>query len=502
MMPMISCQKIRVIFFVFVTMLLVGCSVTALKPRPPTGWVGPMQYNQNNTYIYSDGTYYQGAREGNLPHGIGRLYFSTYKGSREYAERRLPAEVDGSLSGEFINGSLAPNSVATYVSKNFTYHGGYNKGFEGEGKLLLENGVQIKGRFQNQPTLSWTMLLDDKLGATTLFFTNNLIGSRVSGPGTISWPDGTELEGVIFDYYPFERTSPSTNADHHCFVYALVGKGVLKQKGVVIYEGFVGDNGGAPQRRTKSEIDNYIEDIASCDERLEAGRSSVRKKQNQYAAELDRGRARAQRMLMTDLAAVNAQTSSELNKIASRTPSALPSAASRGNAAPQDEETQRTETRKSASKSTSSNASASEVKRQPEVTRNKLAESKTDLPGAQASIAQRELEADAQPTDARKSAYKSEVSRSSAKEVKKPTAETRSIVTEATTDMCYGRSQALDLAHTIAKNDADKECRELGGGWKFQKKEFDGYTQCSPCSSSKEFRCTVKQAVYSCIKNN
>lgn len=77
-------------------------------------------------------------------------------------------------------------------------------------------------------------------------------------------------------------------------------------------------------------------------------------------------------------------------------------------------------------------------------------------------------------------------------------AETRTVVTEGKTDVCFSRQEALKLAHIGASNDGRSACYGLGKGWRFSKLQFAGYEQCFRCGKSEEFRCKVTQAVFVC----
>lgn len=77
-------------------------------------------------------------------------------------------------------------------------------------------------------------------------------------------------------------------------------------------------------------------------------------------------------------------------------------------------------------------------------------------------------------------------------------AETKTVVAEGSTDVCFGREAGMKIARTATINDAYRECHALGAGWSFTKNQFSGYEQCTRCGKSEEFRCTVKQAVYIC----
>lgn len=78
-------------------------------------------------------------------------------------------------------------------------------------------------------------------------------------------------------------------------------------------------------------------------------------------------------------------------------------------------------------------------------------------------------------------------------------AETRNVVAEGTTEACFRRDVATGLVRTATRNDAYAECRALGRGWSFGGESFAGYLQCERCGSSDEVRCTIKQAVYTCV---
>ncbi len=78
-------------------------------------------------------------------------------------------------------------------------------------------------------------------------------------------------------------------------------------------------------------------------------------------------------------------------------------------------------------------------------------------------------------------------------------AETRDIVAEGTSEACWRRERALDVARVATNNHAHAECRALGPGWRYDRASFAGYSQCERCGTSDEFRCTIKQAVHTCV---
>jgi hypothetical protein len=83
-------------------------------------------------------------------------------------------------------------------------------------------------------------------------------------------------------------------------------------------------------------------------------------------------------------------------------------------------------------------------------------------------------------------------------------AETKVVVVEGSSEMCYSRAIALPLAVTSATNNGHKECFALEKGvlgnlWSFKGVKFSGYTQCFQCGSGPEVRCTVTQAAYYCV---
>ncbi|MCW5654908.1 hypothetical protein [Hydrogenophaga sp.] len=78
-------------------------------------------------------------------------------------------------------------------------------------------------------------------------------------------------------------------------------------------------------------------------------------------------------------------------------------------------------------------------------------------------------------------------------------AETRNIVAEGTSEACWGRAYAEKIARVAMSNDAHDECRALGSGWRYGAETFGGYVQCNRCGKSDEFRCTIKQAVHTCV---
>ncbi|MGZ7456595.1 hypothetical protein ACXPVS_07210 [Pseudomonas sp. Ma2-10] len=79
-----------------------------------------------------------------------------------------------------------------------------------------------------------------------------------------------------------------------------------------------------------------------------------------------------------------------------------------------------------------------------------------------------------------------------------PSADTKVIVAEGSTETCHVRSIALNVAHTDAINDAHSECAALGPEWRFGKLKHAGYEQCQRCGSSDEFECKVTQATFEC----
>lgn len=80
-------------------------------------------------------------------------------------------------------------------------------------------------------------------------------------------------------------------------------------------------------------------------------------------------------------------------------------------------------------------------------------------------------------------------------------AETKTVVTEGSSFVCYAREIALDLARVTSRNHAYDECYSLGPNWLFTGNKFPGYEQCFPCGSSGELKCKVTQAVFICTNN-
>jgi len=77
-------------------------------------------------------------------------------------------------------------------------------------------------------------------------------------------------------------------------------------------------------------------------------------------------------------------------------------------------------------------------------------------------------------------------------------AETKTVVGQGSTDVCFSRETALKLAHIGAENDGHKECSALGDSWRYTGNTFAGYEQCFRCGKSEEFKCKVTQAMFQC----
>lgn len=80
-------------------------------------------------------------------------------------------------------------------------------------------------------------------------------------------------------------------------------------------------------------------------------------------------------------------------------------------------------------------------------------------------------------------------------------AETKTVVGEGDSGKlaCFGRATAAKLAASGAEFNGHEECRALGKGWSPSVTKFPGYSQCTPCGQSGEFRCKVTQAVFECV---
>lgn len=77
-------------------------------------------------------------------------------------------------------------------------------------------------------------------------------------------------------------------------------------------------------------------------------------------------------------------------------------------------------------------------------------------------------------------------------------AATKRVVVEGSSDICFRREIALNLAHSTALNHAYSECYSLGKGWAYSKIAIPGYEQCFACKDPQQFICKVTQATYEC----
>lgn len=76
--------------------------------------------------------------------------------------------------------------------------------------------------------------------------------------------------------------------------------------------------------------------------------------------------------------------------------------------------------------------------------------------------------------------------------------ETKTIVAEGDSDMCWVRDRAIEIARLAMRNDANAECRALGSNWRYGNQTVGGYEQCFRCGKSNEFRCKVTQSMHIC----
>lgn len=79
-------------------------------------------------------------------------------------------------------------------------------------------------------------------------------------------------------------------------------------------------------------------------------------------------------------------------------------------------------------------------------------------------------------------------------------AETTTINIDGGSTYCHAREHASKLAKITALNKGNAACRALGPDWRFSKALESGQEDCKPCKSANEFRCTVTQANFECLK--
>ena len=302
-------------------LLLVSCATLGA----PTGWTVKDSATGTGTFYYGDGARYQGGYSGEQFQGQGTIFYEYPRANLGYSDTSdAPQLRNGQLSGEFSNGQLVKakgisyttewNNNATYTPPGaFTYKGGYDGGFKGQGKVVFKDGRRFKGTFGNEPTLFLV-----GAGNQVTFKESQLIGSYFEGPGNMRWKNGASFEGVAFRYYLFDRDRGMMNPDNlSCVSSQFYGKGVLKEPGKPDYVGLVSDNDdqSAPVHASEERFVRYAERLAECPGTLAYARDRINGIQSQMDSEMAEGRANAQAMLAADLGKLANQVSQDAARV-------------------------------------------------------------------------------------------------------------------------------------------------------------------------------------------
>lgn len=285
---------------------------------PPKGWV--QKNGATGTYIFEDGARYEGGvdKEGRFD-GKGTV---TFKGPYEvnYADSKTPAQLrGGQRTGHYVKDRLqaGTGSFVSYKgngaqdkSAGFTYDGPMVDGTRGNGRVMFRDGRVFEGRFDYvDAPYTYSMKGD------FLWDTSGLLGSKISGPGTMWWPNGSTFTGVAYDYYLFDRGTYGEGGS--CSPSVFIGRGTLSAPGQPDFEGLVAESyehtSVAPV--TQKRFDAIVDNVVSCVDKVYAVRNKDRYDQARYRESMDKARQDAHRSLMRNLAAMPAQTASTLAQV-------------------------------------------------------------------------------------------------------------------------------------------------------------------------------------------
>lgn len=297
-------------------------SPTALAAQHPTGWVQSGTYSME-TYIYPDGSRWEGDRRGTGITGKGTLHFVNIDGGPTgYANSSDPTQIrGGQLIAQFEDGRPVANSEVTFRSRwkdpnqlpvpgAFLYVGGWQNGANGPGRVTFRDGRKFTGQFANESTLYVDVLDDGRI----VYRRSNWVGSYFEGDGVMTYPDGSVFEGKTLRYYLFDRGELFNTP---CASSVLYGKGILKVPGKPDYVGLVGEDYDThkPAPISAKTFTDYAEYLAKCPRDLAADANDTQASVAAYEAEMAEGRANAQAILAANLSNLANQVSQDMARV-------------------------------------------------------------------------------------------------------------------------------------------------------------------------------------------
>jgi len=274
------------------------------------------------TYVYNDGGRYEGGFKDGRFDGQGTWIYE-YAQNVSYDATSDPSQIHGArYTMQFKDGHAIPD-MTKFVSAptpsgspsfvGFTYEGPMDlqtHAFKGKGRVTFQDGRIFEGNltFDSTPTPYLWFGKKDSYWATS-----RMISSKISGPGTMRWPDGSVFVGVAYDYYLFDRSV----YDGYCPRSRFIGQGTLTRPGKPDYQGLVSENWERTEvsPSSKERFDDIVDDIAGCMPTILAARNNQQRLQAEYDASMAKARTDAHNMLMRDLAAMPAQMANTMAEV-------------------------------------------------------------------------------------------------------------------------------------------------------------------------------------------
>jgi hypothetical protein len=280
--------------------ILSGCAALDSLGGPPTGWVSKDPATHTGVYLYKDGNRYEGGYQDDALQGKGTISYDWV------TQGSYPYQMHGSrITAEFNNDKFAGDGQITFAKVSgyqpFTYVGNGPGGFRDAGVVTFADGRRFEGKFSNVPTLYAYQGGKDQWGSPIYYWnTNNLIGSKFSGHGVMTWPNGAVFEGAAYDYYLFNRASKGAI----CAESVFYGVGTLRVPGKASYTGLVreSDDHKSVGPASKDAFKDYVEDIEQCGPNLLAEQARLDGFQASQAAEIRQANDEASESLRNELA--------------------------------------------------------------------------------------------------------------------------------------------------------------------------------------------------------
>ena len=317
------------------TIALCLCGAACSSP-PKTGAVQTV--GGVTTFVYTDGTRYEGSFSNGARNGPGTLIYeyakavqdSSFSRTKEYDQHTDPGQYEGMrYTTNWKNN--APGATATIKAPStkgkacgicdtvgFTYEGpvsGWST--KGQGRAVFADGRVFEGQFDR----------DTEVTPYTYYSSNGydwgtaqVLGSKISGAGTMRWPDGTVFVGVVYDYYLFNRNvfdfKQPTDHENACTEeQVFIGQGTLRKPGLPDHVGYVRGYQSKIGPVEQDTFDHIVDMINSCRPNLLAFRRGDRAIDEREAAKMAEGRRAAHAMLMRDLAAMPAKNAAAMAQI-------------------------------------------------------------------------------------------------------------------------------------------------------------------------------------------